>query len=61
MRWIAALLGVVAVCAVLWLAGEQHRENCIRDGRVACSVLPWEDGRPAPKARDDTPYEAEGA
>lgn len=42
--------------AVLWLAGEQHRENCIRQDRTSCSVLPWDSGKAAPtEARFDTP------
>lgn len=38
-----ATLIVVSVLAVgvLWLAGEQHRRNCIASGNKGCSVLPW--------------------
>jgi hypothetical protein len=43
-----SLLVVVAALAVgtplAWLAGEQHRENCISQHRTSCSVLPWESG-----------------
>jgi hypothetical protein len=43
-RWLllAVLVGTLATTA--WLAGEKHRENCQRDGRAGCSVLPWENG-----------------
>jgi len=37
--------------AVVWLAGEQHRENCIRSGKARCSVLLWESGAAAGSAR----------
>jgi len=48
MRTRGILVGSIAVVvssALLWLAGEQHRENCIREGRTACSVLPWNNGQ----------------
>jgi hypothetical protein len=42
---IAALLVATALAfGVLWLAGEQHRENCVAAGNTGCSVLPWDDG-----------------
>lgn len=45
-------LGTVAVVflalSVLWFAGEQHRENCIRADRIHCSVLPWNAGHARP-------------
>jgi hypothetical protein len=42
---LAAIFAVLLLAgAVLWLAGENHRENCQRAGRVHCSVLPWETG-----------------
>lgn len=34
-------IALIAAVAVLWLAGEQHRENCVRDDRTGCTVLPW--------------------
>jgi hypothetical protein len=51
-RWVLVLLAVTAVAA-LWIAGEQHRENCIAQGRVSCSVLPWDAGEnpPPPQQR----------
>lgn len=42
-RIVAPLL-VVLTLAVLWMAGEQHRGNCIRQQRDHCSVLPWDNG-----------------
>lgn len=40
------ILAVLALALpVAWLAGEQHRENCIRANKTACSVLPWEAGK----------------
>jgi hypothetical protein len=41
-----ALVTVLAVLAasLIWLAGEQHRKNCLSTGRVGCSVLPWDSG-----------------
>jgi hypothetical protein len=51
-RGVLVLLAVTAVAA-LWIAGEQHRQNCISQGRVSCSVLPWDAGenRPPPQQR----------
>ncbi len=47
---LAALIAAFAlVVAILWLAGEQHRENCIREGKRDCSVLPWESGKAKPR------------
>jgi hypothetical protein len=43
-RAAALIVGVVLAAGVLWLAGEQHRKNCIADGRVSCSVVPWDAG-----------------
>jgi hypothetical protein len=45
---VAALLvaGVLAI-GVVWLAGEQHRENCLSSGKTGCSVLPWVAGNAA--------------
>jgi hypothetical protein len=42
-----AILLVTAVLAVgvLWLAGEEHRRNCIASGNSECSVLPWDNGQ----------------
>jgi hypothetical protein len=44
-----ALIVVVLVLAVgvLWVGGELHRENCQRENRVGCSVLPWDNGEQA--------------
>ena len=41
---VAALIVAVPVA---WLAGEQHRANCMRAGRSGCSVLPWDRGTTA--------------
>jgi hypothetical protein len=40
-----ALIVVVCVLAVgvVWLAGEQHKRNCISTGKT-CSALPWDAG-----------------
>lgn len=44
-RSIAAIVvGAVFALSVLWLAGEQHRANCIERAR-ACSMLPWDHGK----------------
>lgn len=48
-RVIGVALGVVAVVALLWIGGEQHRANCIAKGRVNCSVLPWANGELSPE------------
>jgi hypothetical protein len=48
------LLSVVALCAVaalLWVGGELHRSNCLREGRSGCSVLAWKSGKPKPKPK----------
>lgn len=44
MKYAALALAVVAVASLLWLAGEAHEANCIRDQRVGCSVVPWIQG-----------------
>ena len=44
MRLAALLVGSVLALSALWLAGEQHRANCINSGRSGCSVLPWDNG-----------------
>lgn len=41
MKRAALAIGVIAMLSLLWIAGEAHRENCIREGRAGCSVLPW--------------------
>jgi hypothetical protein len=43
-RVAALIIGVVLALSVLWLAGEQHRETCIRSGQSSCSVLSWDNG-----------------
>ena len=43
------IVGLVIAAALAWNAGETHRQNCIRAGRTACSVLPWENGKPKPR------------
>lgn len=43
---VAFTLALLLVAATAWNAGEAHRRNCLTAGRVACSVLPWEDGHP---------------
>ena len=42
---VALVLAILAVAALIWIAGEQHRENCISQNRADCSVLPWENGK----------------
>lgn len=46
----AAIIGAALTIAapLAWLAGEQHRENCIRVGQTSCSVLPWDNGSREP-------------
>jgi hypothetical protein len=44
MRVIALALAVVAVAGLLWIGGEIHRENCVRQGKISCSDLPWDAG-----------------
>lgn len=51
MRWAYFVLALAGVLAVLWLAGEEHRSNCIAADRIDCSVLPWEQGD------DPNPYD----
>lgn len=38
-------VALVVAAPVAWLAGEEHRENCLRTDRSSCSVLPWDSGR----------------
>jgi hypothetical protein len=49
-KLVALLVGAVLAFGVVWLAGEQHRENCIRSGKAGCSVLPWDAGTSARQA-----------
>ncbi len=44
MRIVLAVVGVVIALSVAWVAGEAHKENCQRAGRVGCSILPWDQG-----------------
>ena len=44
MRSAPVVVGLLIVVGLLWIGGELHRSNCIRQGRVACSVLPWDQG-----------------
>jgi hypothetical protein len=46
-RVAALIVGVALAVGILWLAGEQHRENCIRSGAYGCGVLPWDNGERA--------------
>jgi hypothetical protein len=46
---LAMAIAIAAILAVLWLAGESHRGNCIREGRTGCSVLPWIQGEARPR------------
>ena len=48
MKW---LIGLLIATAIAWDAGEQHRSNCIREGRTSCSVLPWDNGNAKPAQR----------
>jgi hypothetical protein len=55
MKLAALLIAATLALGMLWLAGEQHRENCIRSGQSSCSVLPWDNGEPPSAERDDRP------
>ena len=44
MRSSPVVVGLLIVVGLLWFGGELHRSNCIRQRRVACSVLPWDQG-----------------
>jgi len=50
-RIIAIAVAATAVVALLWIGGELHRANCLRDGRTGCSVMVWKDGKPKPPKR----------
>jgi hypothetical protein len=43
-RATALTAAVVIALPVAWLAGEQHRDNCLSAGRDNCTVLPWDQG-----------------
>ena len=49
MKIAAVLLALAIVGSLLWIGGEMHRQNCIRAGRVSCSVVPWDNGHLAPR------------
>lgn len=55
MKALAVLAALLLTGSVLWLAGEQHRENCIRQNRYECTVLPWDNGRPHTPPRHTSP------
>jgi hypothetical protein len=44
-RVAGVLVGLLVAFSLLWMAGEKHRENCMRDEKSGCSVLPWVAGR----------------
>jgi hypothetical protein len=47
MRTISAVgVTFLVLATLLWIGGELHRQNCIRDHRAGCSVLPWDNGKP---------------
>jgi hypothetical protein len=48
MRWAALAIAAVFAAGILWIAGEMHHANCVDNGRVSCSQLPWDYGRTAP-------------
>ena len=51
MRSAPVVVGLLILVGLLWIGGELHRSNCIRQGRVACSVLPWDNGNAKPAQR----------
>jgi hypothetical protein len=51
-KHVALALALIAVACLLWLAGEAHRANCIREQRVGCSVLPWIQGEVPPSTEN---------
>lgn len=52
MRALWACIAAVAAFALLWMAAEQRRANCMESGRIGCTVLPWSGERPKLSARD---------
>jgi hypothetical protein len=52
-RVVVASVLVVLAAGVLWLAGEEHRRNCIASGHATCSVLPWVSGERVARGRLD--------
>lgn len=54
MRWAYLTLATIATTSLVWMAGEHHRQSCIRANRVSCSVLPWVNGtKPKPRPVND--------
>lgn len=51
-RGFAVLAAVVLAASALWLAGEQHKQNCIDSKMANCSVLPWKSGEAVAKKKD---------
>src|SRR4051794_18720714 len=35
---------LIVALPLIWAGGELHRRNCVHEGGVACSLLPWVDG-----------------
>lgn len=52
MKRAAITIALIVATPFTWIAGEQHRENCVRHGNVSCSMLPWDNGS-TPKADPD--------
>jgi hypothetical protein len=57
-RVVAVAACTLAIAApVAWLAGEEHRENCLSQQRTSCSVLPWDSGACVKNAADDGTFD----
>jgi hypothetical protein len=41
LKALAGFLGLGLILGVLWLAGEQHVQNCQDAHKLECTVLPW--------------------
>lgn len=54
MRAASLFVAIVLAAGVLWLAGEEHRKNCLSSGRNSCSVLPWDGGSTPAAGKPDT-------
>jgi hypothetical protein len=46
MRGVWLLVIACVVVVALWRVGEAHKQTCIREGKLGCSILPWSGNAP---------------
>lgn len=51
---VAAAVLIIAL-SYAWKIGNEHREQCLREQRVSCSIMPWDYGRQPPPVPTPSP------